>query len=474
MSDLSKPEDSNDEEFESLLESFGSTGAEPSMKLEAQGEPKQKAIFRRRDKASQPSVPEETQEAATPLFDPDTLKTPLDLDATRQALLAPEPEEIFAPTSAQAADGGKPHPARKPKRRAQSPKVKPAQLLVLGVLLVLVLAVYGALGLIIARTRPQESATPIPLLEMHPAAAEGNSSAPTAEPAATTNPPTLTSTPEPIVSTQFDLQLLQDPDNVGLRINRGYKYLELQAYDLAMTDFEHALSLEQQNPIIHIGLGQTHFYARRWEKAETALSAAVTLEENNEEAHFWLGTVLYAAGRYADAAAEFDWAAELNPENPRNESWLALAAALDGQLPEAEAAAERAIALNGKFAPAYLGRAQVRVARDELEAAQGDLLYARNLAPYNFDTLHALGRFYADHVPERIVEAERLVLQAQNWATWDFQQAQALHTLGRIYLRQGRSEEAQQVLTRAENLAWVDGRVALMGFLEDLDRAMEP
>ena len=184
--------------------------------------------------------------------------------------------------------------------------------------------------------------------------------------------------------------------------------------------------------------------------------------------------MLYYAGRYDEAAREFDWAAELNPDNPRNEAWLALAAAHSGQLQEAEAAAERALALDARFAPAYLGRAQVRIAQGDFEAAQGDLLYARNLAPYDFETLNALARFYADHVPERLVEAERLVQQAQNWTTWDIQRAQALQTLGRIYLIQGRKQEAKQVLARASDLATVDGRIGLPELVEDFDRAIAP
>ncbi len=477
MSNLRKPKNTDEEEFESLFESFGGAESQPAPQPAPKRDPGQRfSIFKRRRQATQATadVPAEEQDAVAPVFDAEALKTPLDLDAAREEFLRPEPEESIVPIAAPTAADEARTRVRRPKQRTRDRKVKPLQILILGVLLILVLAVYGALALIITRTRLQTAVTPIPLLELETATIQAPAPTQRAQPTATSVPPTPTMTPIPPVSTQFDLRLLQDPNNVGLRIERGYKYLELRAYDLAINDFEHARGLEQQNPLIHVGLGQAHFYAHQWEQAEQDLNAALTRDENSEEAHFWFGTVLYYAGQYAKAATEFDWAAELNPENPRNEAWLALAAASDGQLSEAEAAAERAIALDAKFAPAYLGRAQVRLAQGDEEAAQGDLLYARSLAPYDFNTLHALGRFYADHVPERIVEAERLVLQAQNWAIWDIQQAQALHTLGRIYLGQGRIEEAQQALRNARDLAWVDGKVVLAHLNEDLDRATAP
>lgn len=478
MSNLLRPKDADNEEFESLFESFGAAEPKASAQPAKKRDPGARfSIFKRRRRASQAaqSAAEAEPETRPRAFDPATLKAPLDLDAARQEFLLPEeapPLQAAASVVPTAADEAR-RPTKK-KKRAASAKAKPLQILALGVLLILVLGVYGALALIILRNRPATIVTPVPTLEL-PRAAQ-NTPVPTqrATPASTPIPSTPTATPQPAVATQFDLRLLQDPDNIELRLERGYKYLELRAYDLAVSDLEHALTLDNQNSKIYVGLGQAHFYARRWQRAEEALGATIAYNEDDEEAHFWLGMVLYYSGRYDEAAREFDWAAELNPDQPRNEAWLALAAAHNGQLPEAEAAAERALALDAKFAPAYLGRAQVRIAQGDYEMAQGDLLYARNLAPHDFDALNALARFYADHVPERMIEAERLVQQAQNWATWDIQQAQALQTLGRIYLAQGRKEDAKQALARASDLATVDGRVGLPDLIADLDRAVAP
>lgn len=479
MSELWRPKDA-DEEFESLFESLGGREAptpSPSPKKRNAGE--RFSIFKRRRKAAEAAraVTEDQPATPPPTLDPGKLRTPLDLDAARQELLLPEPEPPATLPEPEKPQRSRRKQAVPKSKRARSNKVKPVQLLILGVLFVLVIAVYGALLLIIMRTRPQATATPIPLVEIElpsPTSTLPPATPTPHAPTPTLPPPSPTPTPVPLISTQFDLRLLRDPDNVGLRIERGNKYLELHAYDLAIGDFEHALTLDERNPRIYVGLGKAHFFARRWQQAEDILSTAIAYFEDDEEAHFWLGVVLYYAGRYDEAAREFDWAAELNPDTPRNEAWLALAAARNGQLQEAEAAVERALALNARFALAYLARAQIRIAQQDFEDAQGDLLYARNLAPYDFETLNALARFYADYVPERLLEAERLVQQAQNWATWDIQHAQALHTLGRIYLAQGRKEEAKQVLARASDLAIVDGRIGLPELVADFDRAIAP
>ncbi|NBD35237.1 MAG: hypothetical protein GVY30_04470, partial [Chloroflexi bacterium] len=105
-----------------------------------------------------------------------------------------------------------------------------------------------------------------------------------------------------------------------------------------------------------------------------------------------------------------------------------------------------------------------------IEAAHGDLLYARELAPYNFEVLNALARFYADTMSERLVEAEQVAQYALNWAESEIDQARALHTLGRIYIAQGRTQEAKETLSRAADLATSGGKVAYKELSDDMDK----
>jgi len=111
-------------------------------------------------------------------------------------------------------------------------------------------------------------------------------------------------------------------------------------------------------------------------------------------------------------------------------------------------------------------------ARD-LDGAQGDLLHALDLGPNDFLTLNAVAEFYVAERPERLAEAEQLAAYALNWAKNDVERAVALQTLGRVYLLQERSADAQRVLEEAATLASVDGDVALTGLTEDLARTQQ-
>ena len=52
----------------------------------------------------------------------------------------------------------------------------------------------------------------------------------------------------------------------------------------------------------------------------------------------------------------------------------------------------------------------------DIDGAQGDLLYARELEPNGFISLNALANFYLEYRPERLAEAELLAHYAYNWA----------------------------------------------------------
>jgi len=146
MSNPQKPKSTDDEEeFESLFESLGVAGPKPAAEPTSRREPGQRLSDskRRRDALGAfAATPEEEVQLSAPALD--ALKTPLDLDAARQELLLPEPE----------AESPSPAPAAPKKRRADKKaaprrkdgKIKPVQQLLLVVLLVLVLAVYGALA----------------------------------------------------------------------------------------------------------------------------------------------------------------------------------------------------------------------------------------------------------------------------------------------------------------------------------------
>ena len=66
-----------------------------------------------------------------------------------------------------------------------------------------------------------------------------------------------------------------------------------------------------------------------------------------------------------------------------------------------------------------------------------------------------------------------MAVYAQNWADNEVERAVALHTLGRIYLKQGRNADAREVLGQAANLTSADGEILPAGLIEDLERARD-
>lgn len=409
-------------------------------------------------------------------------------------------------------EAGAAEETRKEKASKRKAQLTGRQKLILGVLAFLVVAVYaGFIGLYwMTRPRatpdpePTESST-LPIVSsvgtpqtdaQAPSESEDETEA-TPRPTRTpTPPPSPTPSPTPLVAptTKFDTEIRTNPHDVDLRIQRGNLYLELNAHRAALADFEHAQSLDRERPAVYVGLGRAYFALHRWADAESAFQSAVSFDHTLPEPHFESGMIYYYEGRYEEAAEAFDWAAELYyqdalqsyeetqkiaPPYVRAESWLAITLARLDRLDEGQEAISRTMALTPTMPAtglpqqpiAYIARSWVRRRQSPpaIDAAQGDLLYARELAPFNFEVLNALARFYADHIPERLGEAEQTAQYALNWAERDIDKARALHTLGRIYIAQGRTEEAKQTLSRAADLAASGGRVALAELSEDMD-----
>ncbi len=342
------------------------------------------------------------------------------------------------------------------------------QFIVLFLATVVTCVVSVGIGIMVLRTLPV-SVTPVAQLTWPIEESSGELGPTPTELVPPTRTPTLTPSPF-LVATRYDLQVLREPDNAVLRIERGNEYLRLQAYSAALDDFGLAQELSPGIPEPLVGQGRALFYMRRWAEAEMAFQAALSLDRNFAPAHFWLGHIYYYQGFYDRAMQSFDMAAEYASGDYLAEAWLALAALQKGDTQEAQAAVMRATVLQNRDPLVLIARARVSAAAGDFEAAHGTLIYAQDIEPHNFEILHALALFYLEYQPARIFEAEQLVTQALRWAAWDLERAQALHTQSRIYLRQERHEAAVEALTQAAEYARVEGTPALPALWADLER----
>ncbi len=481
----------DDEDFDDLFEFVGEEdegAAEEAPKAKKRRFPFFAGIRARR-RAHERRLLQEAEEPAAEAPSPSTPS----LDLTGDDLWLqepPAPETEAAPTLGEAppaaevqAAPAKPAPSRrkrkkKPRRSGFWQSLNKGQRLILGLMLIAVLAVYVLLGWTVfsaSQAAPPPTltvivpqGTPMTTWEATPLPAGAEEAV---QPTATPSP-----TPMPVASvvTRYDLQVYQHPDDVELRLKRGAEYLRLRAYDAAIADFEHALQIDPKSAEAYVGLGEAYFYQRRWKEAEKAFQTAIAFDENLEAAHFKLGYLYEWWGRYHRAAREFAWAAEINPDSVADLTHEAMAYAKAGEAEKAREAVDAAMAVDDAYPLAYVARAWVHVLEGDTEGALGDLLYARELSPHDFDVLDALARFYAEHMPERAVEGERIIIQAMNWASWDMEKAEALQTLGRLYLAEGRVEDARRAFTEASDLATADGEVVLPGLTDDLDRTLSP
>ncbi len=376
----------------------------------------------------------------------------------------------------------KPAKAKPPKksRRAKGQGLNFRQVLILLLLGVALVVVYLLLMRAIRQTTPAPAtqvatstgeslpptATPLPPTPTR---------APTQTPAASPTPP-QTPTPAPPVATQFDQQLMLNPDSIDLRLKRGAEYLRRGAYEAALADFEHVRNMDDQLAEAHLGIGRAQYALLNWPEAENAFLTAIALSPNAPEPHFELGMMYYMQGRYQEAAKEFDKAAEMNPDYAEAEAWLAIASARGGNVDEATGAVQRAVEITEKIAVVHIARAWVYCVQNppDVDAAQAAFLYAQKLEPHSFEVLSGLARFYSDYRSERLAEAEQLAHYAYQWARNDLERARALQTLGHVYLAQGRKEEAKKVLAEAADAVTYEGQVLLFDIVEDVERALAP
>ncbi|MGC9347438.1 MAG: tetratricopeptide repeat protein [Anaerolineae bacterium] len=356
-------------------------------------------------------------------------------------------------------------------------KLSGTQQIVLGVLGVVVIGVWVGIILLITRSLPargRSSAAPDGGAQATIVSPDEDMEGEPASRPTETPEPEATPTPLPLF-TRYDRQIQEDPTNPSLYVQRAREYIDRAAYRAAVRDLQQAKQLDDEIPALYVELGWAHYYLGEWQAAESAFDTAIALDQDLPRAHFGLGKLYYYEGRYEEAATAFDWAAEIDRRHAEAEAWLAIASARMEDLQEAEGAVTRAMSLTQDLPIVYIARSWARRIQDppDIDGAQGDLLYAQELEPNDFLTLNALATFYLNHRSERLAEAEQLAVYAQNWAKNSPERAVALHTLGRIYLKQGREPDAYEVLNEAADLISADGQIPLAGLVEDLERAAQ-
>lgn len=341
-----------------------------------------------------------------------------------------------------------------------------SQLIVLIVLGVLTVGVYGCLVSIIVRNSRQIAGvlthtTPTPLL----------SASSTEEPSPSPSPvPSPTPTPTPIApQTRYDLQVARDPENPTLRLQRGYAYITLGAYIYAIEDFDVAIGLDATLAEAYLGRGKAHFHLKEWHAALEDFEQALALNPDLADAHAWRGYLLSEQGEHEPALEALRQAVALDDADPWKHILLAQALLDSGNSDEAKIEYTAALSLEVRSIEAYVGRAMAQAEQGDFDAAQADLDSALDIAPYDPVALNGQAWFYVWYRHDHLDKAAQLARRAVAGAEEDLEKARYLHTLGWVYYKQGRYEEAAATLEEAAKLATIEGEVVYGEILEHLE-----
>ncbi len=344
-------------------------------------------------------------------------------------------------------------------------KLTRSQLIVLIVLGVLAVGVFGCLVSIFVRNSQQITGVLVPTPTPPPSAT------PTEVPPPSPTPvPPSTPTPTPVApQTRYDLQVMGDPQNPTLRLQRGYAYIALGAYTYALEDFDAAIGLHAGLAEAYLGRGEVRYHVREWSAAAEDFERAQALNPDLAGAHAWRGYLFSEWREYGLALEPLRQAVLLDEADPWKHLLLADALLHGGSPVEASIEYTAVLTINVRSIEAYVGRAMALAEQGDFDGAQADLNSALEIAPYDPLALNGQAWFYAWYRHDHLAEAEQLAQRAVAGARGDLERARYLHTLGWVYYQQGRYDEAAATLEQAAGLATVEGEVPYREILEHLE-----
>jgi tetratricopeptide (TPR) repeat protein len=291
----------------------------------------------------------------------------------------------------------------------------------------------------------------------------------TATPTFTPTPmPTLTPTPT-APQTSYDLQIANEPENPTLRVQRGYAYIELEAYTDAIADFDTAICLNATLPEAYLGRGEARFHTKEWSAALADLDQALALNPDLADAHAWRGYLLSERGEFNLGIEALQQAVTLDTADPVKHLHLAQAWLRSGNPVQAKAEFSTALSLESHSVEAYVGRAMAEIELEDSQAAWTDLSHAMSTAPFSPASLNGRARFYGWYQQDRLYESTQLAQQAISGAKDDLEKARYMHTLGWIYHLQGYHDQAITTLEEAAALATIEGDVIYDEILEHIE-----
>jgi len=240
----------------------------------------------------------------------------------------------------------------------------------------------------------------------------------------------------------------------GPELERARKLYNQTDYDMSLRIL---LSIPQKDAAIHALIGRNYYMQGDYKRASEELEKACNADPANAEYALWMGRSLgrraetssfVTAPGYASRAREyFEKSVALNPRdldalNDLFEYYLEAPGILGGGLDKARATAARIARINP--GDGYLAEARIAEHRKQYSAAEDQLRRAVESAPHQVGRLIALARFLTKQ--GRIQEADQSLARAERIAP---DSPRVMYARADIYIETGRNlGTARDLLTR--------------------------
>lgn len=224
---------------------------------------------------------------------------------------------------------------------------------------------------------------------------------------------------------EYDRAVLLDPGYAPAYLGRGRVLLQIRPADLP-ADLDRALAADPL--LVDAYLAKADYYSRNrlWRTMEDAMQAALAAGVNEPRVYLALAEAQFNRERYAEALesailgsandptrldgylavgsahVELEqfvqalWPLQtyvvFAPEDHLGWGYLGRAQLGAGQIQEARVSLDMSLALNDRYAPAYLGRGQISLRLGDAQAAVRDLLQARRFGRESYPLHLSLAR----------------------------------------------------------------------------------
>jgi tetratricopeptide (TPR) repeat protein len=167
------------------------------------------------------------------------------------------------------------------------------------------------------------------------------------------------------IITMISDEIIANPNNPNLYINRALAYGDRSMYDLAHRDIARAMSIDSTVSEFHAAKGELFFKSAELRLARLSLERAAELDAKNTEALLKLGEVNFLLRRYPEAISSVDAALGVNQRLPKAYFLKGFIFKELGDTTRALSSFQTATEVNPDYFEAYMELGNLYVARQD-------------------------------------------------------------------------------------------------------------